>query len=702
MNRDIVILREVVTKLTQMLAGMGLKVTQQGTNAFVQFDEVTQRPTRVNIPFIPDNASEELILAIQGFIDHEVSHILHSDFTVLSAANKENKQLGVTLNIVEDPFIERKMGERFPGAVYNLSRLHEFFIKHVTEVGVKNAETPMDQFAFLIVAAVRAWSGQTAFKEYLDRNNYWDHPIMKGFVERLPASVIARMPKIKSTAESLEIAREILKAMSDEGGGLCGEDEDGAESGSSRKSRGSKSKASKGGKSSKEKSEDKDEKREEGESEKKSAASSEDKDEDKDDEGEDSDKDDDEEGDGEDEDSSDDTDDEEGDDKDDDEEGDDKDEDSSDDTDEGEDGKGSDEDGDEDEDGDGGKGDGDKEDEVGGKREMEVQDESTAFMPADFEKALSDVISKYSVDVTKGSDYRVFTKDFDKIEPYEPSYHADPKWVVNLEEKTRAMVGSMQKSIERMMAARSQVLKTPGFRSGRLHAAGLYRLATGDDRVFRRQIESRSKDVAVSILIDNSGSMGGSRMRTAMMAGFALSQTLERVGIQHEVLGFTTGTGKTFMKGFDPEVIMEEQRRIGIRYSRWEALYMPIFKGFQEKLTPTVKLRFADAAETQNFLANNVDGECVEVAARRLMGRREKRKVLIVLSDGMPACDGINYELANHLKRTVNECEKMGVETIGIGIETDAVRTFYPKYIVLDDLSALPTTVMDQLRKILV
>ncbi len=107
------ILREVVVKITQLLAGMGLQVTQRGTKAFVGTNKRTHKPEVVNIPYLPDNASKELILAIQGFIDHEVAHILETDFSVHAAIDevaKDYPHLRAIWNTLEDTFIERQDG----------------------------------------------------------------------------------------------------------------------------------------------------------------------------------------------------------------------------------------------------------------------------------------------------------------------------------------------------------------------------------------------------------------------------------------------------------------------------------------------------------------------------------------------------------------------------------------------------------------
>jgi hypothetical protein len=71
-------------------------------------------------------------------------------------------------------------------------------------------------------------------------------------------------------------------------------------------------------------------------------------------------------------------------------------------------------------------------------------------------------------------------------------------------------------------------------------------------------------------------------------------------------------------------------------------------------------------------------------------------------SDGAPAAAGQFPDLMRHLKVTVEKVEKAGIETIGIGIQTDAVNHYYTRNIVLKDLAALPATVIGELRKILV
>lgn len=184
-----------------------------------------------------------------------------------------------------------------------------------------------------------------------------------------------------------------------------------------------------------------------------------------------------------------------------------------------------------------------------------------------------------------------------------------------------------------------------------------------------------------------------------MAAAYALSSTLDRVRVPHEVMGFTTYEPSGFRA--EMERIHTEEKMIGRKFTRIEPLWMPIFKQFHERMTPPIRKRFA-AAEHQIPLCQNVDGECIEIAAMRLLRRTERRKVLIVLSDGAPACCSPEpATITRHTGEAVRKAESMGVETIGIGILDDSVRHFYPKHVVLNKLTDLPGTVMAQLRKVL-
>jgi hypothetical protein len=725
-RNEVAILRQVIEKLVPMISKTGVKVTQRGLQAFVKYDS-KGRPTVVNLPMLPDDAADDLVLAIQGFLDHEVGHILDSSFEYLVKSTKAGPSVGALTNMVEDTYVERRMRERFPGSAFNIDLLHDFFLENITRPGLEKATTIEEKLGYLTVTAIRAWSGQRVFKEFMDAGNHWD--TIAPYFKKVPQALIDRIKTVKSSRDSFEIAVALDMALRPP---KPPESDEKPEDGEGEKRSGEGDGDGKPTKSDDSDADSAPKPGDKGEDEPDEGEPAEDNDDNDESEEQDSDGEphddgaadegeEDGEGAGDDDEPTDDAEDGAGEDEGESGEDDPSDsdegaaepsDDAGDDADEGA-GQGGGEDEDEDaesassgdDEGESGEGesdsgegsDADKADARDGTEEIWDSVLGEGCPNSEFDEALSKVIGDRALEMAAEADYHVFTKDADKVELLEPMIDASQvqRLTNNMDDKTRHMIGVMQKQIERMVAARSQVLNVPGYRSGRLHTAALHRITLGDDRAFRRKQVNHSKDTAVTLLVDCSGSMGGSKFQTAMLAAYALSLTLDRVGIKHECLGFTTGNDYDLY-----EEIKKEQDRTGLSFSRHEPLYMPIFKQFEERVTPQVKARFA-VAERQISLANNIDGESVEVAAGRLMQRRETRKILIVLSDGQPNFYGDTRAGAQHLKKVVKELPKKGVEPIGIGIEDRSVKSYYPKFVVLDDVEQLPAQVMKELQTIL-
>ncbi|PZR92071.1 MAG: hypothetical protein DI537_14695 [Stutzerimonas stutzeri] len=778
MNRDIQELREVVQKLVPLLAGRGLTVTQRGSQAYVTTNPVTQIPELVNIPNIPDTAEPDFIRAVQGFIDHEVAHILFTNWAVYGRGakgadllNPEVQRFRGTHNVVEDCMIEKEMAKLFPGSERNISDMRKHFIEKITKKALAGAKDEKECFRYLLVPAMRALSGHVEFQEFMDAGKHWDNKWVKEMVASFKPATLELLKKATTTKETAIVAEELHTILyppkpapetpkkeepkkPDPKPAPEPEEEEHEEA----KPEPKKPETKKDPEPENEADEEDeppasdDEEDEEDDSADPDEA---DPDEAEDDEADANDEEDEEElppagaGDGdEDRDHEEDGDDEsedegdapgadaedEGDDDEDagasapagDDDGDDSDdgedaeedagaagasaagEDEGDDdgeeavfgagelprltTDGGEGGGVGNVDMEEDEDGEGSAGGG-----VGNEAGKSIFDfDDDAFEKADMSSQISILISEEAVLAMDPSQYLVFTRELDQIEKIEPP-DMNKKWVPQMEEEVRSMTGRMQKDIERLMASQSHVIRTPGHRKGKLHAPSLYRVSQGDPRVFSQKEEHVSKDTAVSLVCDNSGSMGGPKMKLAMTAAYALSTTLDRVKINHEVIGFTTGGYYNV-----PQSIREAMQRdidhASIRYDRVEPIVMPIYKEFGERITSTVKQRFAYMMFAQNGLNGNIDGESLEIAALRLMKQREKRKVMIVLSDGQPAG---SHKSGPHLSFMVKHLEQHGIEMMGIGIKSEAVKKFYPKHVVLDDIATLPTQVMQELKRIL-
>jgi cobalamin biosynthesis protein CobT len=76
----------------------------------------------------------------------------------------------------------------------------------------------------------------------------------------------------------------------------------------------------------------------------------------------------------------------------------------------------------------------------------------------------------------------------------------------------------------------------------------------------------------------------------------------------------------------------------------------------------------------------------------------------MVLSDGWPSANGNGYNKEadeRKLHKSIKEAEAMGVETIGIGILDSSVSKFYKKHVVVNNITDLMGTALQQLKGIL-
>lgn len=763
-NTPVSIIRQSIGAVTQILSGQNIRVYQRGLEARVEYNERTGRAERVVLPYLPDDASEDLILAVQGFLDHEVGHLLFTDNSVLMDIGHDSEWL-MMQNYLEDPFVEKMMQGKFQGSKRTISLLHDFFIARTIDPAFKkltSESSPLQSFGVLLPCITRAWHGMPKFQEYM--RDKWD--LVKPIMDKLPADIEERVAAVKCTRDNIELARIMLDAImyvppiED----FDDKDDSDTESYPSPESSEEESKGSGGTPGF-----DGDKSRvetglvdEEGDEEEESPEVADEEDDDdldapdmpemsddfeEPESGASSTPLDDEEG-------ADDTSDGETDDEESPEMPEidpvDEDEGGSGECDEDDDEAIEDIDGEGDEEGEGsGKGTGPSEgddsetgheDGVDKKMGREGDDpgesESTPedkegtdgeegseekpedvwvpeddeklsdYTPGDVEEMLGREISSMGKDAAESADYLIYSTDFDVIEPFTTGDME--RKAESGSRKIRALIdgliGPMQNSLQRALVSRNKSFWRTMQHFGRLNSASLARLSVGDTRVFRRREETRSKNYDVTLLIDASGSMwhssGGSltRFQTAMVAAYGLGETLHRIGVNFEILGFTT---KQHTSAWNDECRRAE-RKHGVRFGRIDWIYMPIFKSFDERWTPTTMNRIAAAFTDSSFLRENVDGECVQIAAQRLMSQKSEGKLLIVLSDGSPACCSSNYASLNrHLRRSVQVAERSGIKVVGVGVDTDVVRSFYDDYIVLNDVTKLPTEVVDQLQRVL-
>jgi cobaltochelatase CobT len=308
----------------------------------------------------------------------------------------------------------------------------------------------------------------------------------------------------------------------------------------------------------------------------------------------------------------------------------------------------------------------------------------------------------HSDDVTA---YRAFTRSFD--EEIDAEELCDPEELSRLRQQLdqqlqhlHAVVAKLANRLQRRLLAQQTRAWEFDLEEGMLDSARLSRIIIDPllALTYKRERDTDFRDTVVTLLIDNSGSMRGRPITVAAMCGDILARTLERCSVKVEVLGFTTKAWKG-----------------GQSREQWTAAGKPALPGRLNDLRHIIY----KAADTpwrrarknlglmlrEGLLKENIDGEALLWAYRRLLGRPEHRRILMVISDGAPVDDSTlsvnsgNY-LERHLRDVIREIESRElVELIAIGIGHDVTR-YYRRAVTIVDAEELGGTMMRKLTEL--
>jgi cobaltochelatase CobT len=277
----------------------------------------------------------------------------------------------------------------------------------------------------------------------------------------------------------------------------------------------------------------------------------------------------------------------------------------------------------------------------------------------------------------------------------------DPDVYEKLMEDTVGQTNVLRRTLERKLAAKMKRSWVGGQQQGRLDSRRLVGAYTGSENIYKQREDSDDIDTAVIILIDHSMSMSHGRIIMAAKACVALASALENTNISYAIQGFTTNS-----RGMSKRNV-PEGTNVDL-YDSFSPLVKIRYKEFGDKLS-RVKGSLGGITETfGNCAEYNVDGLSVDQSGRELLRRPEKRKVLMVLSDGQPAdkymskCVEERTEYQSHLGSVVLSLMSDGIDVFGIGIESDAVSDYYPKYAILNNLNDLESKVISKMDDLLI
>ena len=301
--------------------------------------------------------------------------------------------------------------------------------------------------------------------------------------------------------------------------------------------------------------------------------------------------------------------------------------------------------------------------------------------------------------------YKIFTNKYDEIKKAEELENEEEiirlrknldQQLVNLQN----LIAKLANKLQRQLLAKQNRSWEFDLEEGLLDASKLSRVIIDpfSSLSYKMEKETEFKDTVVTLLIDNSGSMRGRPISVAAICADILSRTLERCSVKVEILGFTT---KNWKGGQSREMwnIENKPNNPGRLNDLRHIIYKSADKPWrQAKKNLGLMLK-------EGLLKENIDGEALLWAFKRIVVRKEERKILMVISDGAPVDDSTlsvnsgDY-LEKHLKQTVKWIEEnSNVEILAVGIGHDVTR-YYKRAIKIADVQELGDVMINQLTKL--
>jgi len=305
----------------------------------------------------------------------------------------------------------------------------------------------------------------------------------------------------------------------------------------------------------------------------------------------------------------------------------------------------------------------------------------------------------------RGPDYRAFTAKFDETVAAEEL--CEPEELDRLRSYLDKQLSHLQGVVARLANRLQRRLMAQQNRSwefdleeGLLDPARLTRIVIDPMHAlsFKAEKDMQFRDTVVTLLLDNSGSMRGRPITVAATCADILARTLERCGVKVEILGFTTRAWKG-----------------GQSREHWLTAGKPANPGRLNDLRHII-YKAADAPwrrsrknlglmMREGLLKENIDGEALDWAHKRLLARTEQRKILMMISDGAPVDDSTlsvnagNY-LERHLRWVIEDIEtRSPVELIAIGIGHDVTR-YYRRAVTIVDAEELGGAMTEKLAEL--
>ena len=199
-----------------------------------------------------------------------------------------------------------------------------------------------------------------------------------------------------------------------------------------------------------------------------------------------------------------------------------------------------------------------------------------------------------------------------------------------------------------------------------------------NERVFKNKIENKLLDAAITVLVDMSGSMSGQKVFNALASTLLVNEVCSTLNIPLEIIGFTDGYSSTF-SAIKP--------------------IMYVYKSFSDLKVSSDSLR-EYFAYSSNHMSGNPDGENILWAYDRLAKRKERKKLLIVMSDGSPAASKSCMGIGEFTHKVIEEIEaSKSVDIYGLGLCSDSVQYYYKAHSVVSKPEEIPSKLIELIER---
>jgi cobaltochelatase CobT len=303
------------------------------------------------------------------------------------------------------------------------------------------------------------------------------------------------------------------------------------------------------------------------------------------------------------------------------------------------------------------------------------------------------------------SDYKAYSQRFDETIAAEDLCDAEElerlrAYLDKQLNHLQGVVGRLANRLQRRLMAQQNRSWEFDLEEGTLDPARLPRIIMDPFQPlsFKHEKDTTFRDTVVTLLLDNSGSMRGRPITVAATCADILARTLERCGVKVEILGFTT---KAWKGGQSREAWLQSGKPVSP--GRLNDLRHIIYKSADAPWRRARKN--LGLMMREGLLKENIDGEALDWAHKRLLIRPEQRRILMMISDGAPVDDSTlsvnagNY-LEKHLRSIIEDIEtRSPVELIAIGIGHDVTR-YYRRAVTIVDAEELGGVMTEKLAEL--